>query len=127
MGNGTSIGRVRGLGSARAGAHTWLMERLSGLAVLATAIWLVVSLLLLPNLQYAAVREWAAEPVSAIALGLLIVALFWHTKLGLQVLIEDYVHEAANKLAALIALSLFTYAGAAFGLYCVVRLALGGA
>ena len=126
MGNGTSIGRVRGLGSAKTGAHHWLVQRWTAVGNLVLIAYLAISLLLLPNLGYQAVSEWIASPVSAVAMALLIVSTFWHARLGLQVFIEDYVH-GANRLAALIALNLIVFAGAAFGLLCIVRLALGGA
>ncbi|MGH6787114.1 MAG: succinate dehydrogenase, hydrophobic membrane anchor protein [Novosphingobium sp.] len=126
MGNGTSLGRVRGLGSARAGAHHWLMERLSGLAALLVSVWLVVSLLLLPNFAFATVREWASGPVQAVSLVLLVLTLFWHTRLGLQVLIEDYVHQPANKLAAMVLLNAFVWGGAAIGLWFIAELTIFG-
>jgi succinate dehydrogenase / fumarate reductase, membrane anchor subunit len=127
MGNGTSIGRVRGLGSAHNGSHHWLLQRFTAIGNLVLVIWLVVSLLLLPNLGYATVREWIARPIPATAMALLIVSTFWHARLGMQVLFEDYIHTAANKFAVMAALNLATFGGAAFGLFCVVRLALGGA
>jgi succinate dehydrogenase / fumarate reductase membrane anchor subunit len=126
MGNGTSIGRVRGLGSAKSGTHHWLLQRWTAIGNLVLVAYLAVSLLLLPNLGHAAVSEWIARPVPAVALALLIVSTFWHARLGLQVFIEDYLQDA-NRLAAMIALNLVTFAGAAFGLLCIVRLALGGA
>jgi succinate dehydrogenase / fumarate reductase membrane anchor subunit len=126
MGNGTSIGRVRGLGSARTGAHHWLVQRWTAIGNLVLVAYLAVSLLLLPNLAYQAVAEWIASPVPAAAIALLIVSTFWHARLGLQVFIEDYLQDA-NRIAALIALNLITFAGAAFGLLSIVRLALGGA
>jgi len=126
MGNGTSIGRVRGLGSAKEGTHHWLLQRWTAIGNLVLLTYLAVSLLLLPNLGYQAVAEWIASPVPAAALALLIVSTFWHARLGLQVFIEDYVH-GGNRLAALIALNLVTFGGAAFGLLSIVRLALGGA
>jgi succinate dehydrogenase / fumarate reductase membrane anchor subunit len=126
MGNGTSIGRVRGLGSAKEGTHHWLLQRWTAIGNLVLLTYLAVSLLLLPNLGYQAVSEWIASPVPAAALALLIVSTFWHARLGLQVFIEDYVH-GGNRLAALIALNLVTFGGAAFGLLSIVRLALGGA
>jgi succinate dehydrogenase / fumarate reductase membrane anchor subunit len=126
MGNGTSIGRVRGLGSAKTGAHHWLLQRWTAIGNLVLVAFLAVSLLMLPGLGYQAVREWIASPVPAVAVALLIVSTFWHARLGLQVFIEDYVH-GANRLAALIALNLIVFAGAAFGLLSIVRLALGGA
>ena len=126
MGNGTSIGRVRGLGAARTGSHHWLLQRFTAVGNLLLVLWLGVSLLLLPNFSYPAVTEWIARPVPATAMALLIVSAFWHARLGMQVMIEDYVH-GANRVAAIVALNLAAFAGAAFGLICVIRLALGGA
>ncbi len=126
MGNGTSIGRVRGLGSAHSGAHHWLMQRLTAIGSLVLVPWLLFSLITLPNLHYETVHEWLARPVPATAMGLLVVTSFWHGRLGMQVMIEDYVHEHANKFAVMTLLNLAAFAGAAFGLFCVVRIALGG-
>ncbi|MEQ1542679.1 MAG: succinate dehydrogenase, hydrophobic membrane anchor protein [Novosphingobium sp.] len=125
MGNGTNIGRVRGLGSAHSGAHHWLVQRFTAIGNLVLGLWLLFTLLGLNDLHYATVREWIMRPVPATALGLFVLSTFWHARLGLQVLIEDYVHEHANKFAVMALLNLATFAGAAFGLLCVVRLALG--
>ena len=125
MGNGTSIGRVRGLGSAKSGAHHWLLQRFTAIGNLVLVLWLVASILMLPNLHYASVIEWIVKPVPATAMALLVLSTFWHARLGLQVVVEDYVHEHANKFACIAALNLAAFAGAAFGLFCVVRLALG--
>jgi succinate dehydrogenase / fumarate reductase membrane anchor subunit len=127
MGNGTSIGRVRGLGASHSGSHHWLIIRYTAIGSLLLTVWLAVSLLMLPNLGYPAVREWLAKPVPATALALFIIVNIWHARLGLQVVMEDYVHDDANKFASLVALNLVAFAGAAFGLFCVLRLALGGA
>lgn len=125
MGNGTSIGKVRGLGSAHSGAHHWLVQRFTAIGNLVLVVWFVASIALLPNLNYATVIEWITRPVPATALALMVICTVWHARLGVQVLIEDYVHEHANKFAALAALNLSAFAAAAFGLFCVVRLALG--
>ncbi len=127
MGNGTSIGRVRGLGSAHNGAHHWLVIRYTAIGSLLLTVWFAVSLLLLPNYSFDTVREWIMRPVPATALGLFVLVNIWHARLGIQVVLEDYVHEDANKFAGIVALNLITFAAAAFGLFCVVRLALGGA
>jgi len=127
MGNGTSIGRVRGLGAAHSGSHHWLIIRYTAIGSLLLTVWFGVSLLLLPNLSHATVLEWLSRPVPAIAMGLFILVNIWHARLGIQVVIEDYVHEQANKFACITALNLAAFAGAAFGLFCVIRLALGGA
>lgn len=125
MGNGTNIGKVRGLGSAHSGAHHWLVQRFTAIGNLVLGLWLLFTLLGLHDLHYATVREWIVRPVPATALGLFLLSTFWHARLGMQLLIEDYVHESANKFAAMALLNLATFAGAAFGLLCVVRLALG--
>ncbi|NNC60387.1 MAG: succinate dehydrogenase, hydrophobic membrane anchor protein [Erythrobacter sp.] len=130
MGNGTSIGRVRGLGSAREGAHHWLLQRFTAIGNLVLMLWLITSFALLPDLTYPTVREWLAQPLSAAAMALLLVSVFWHARLGLQVLIEDYVHEAGSKFALVVLLNLAAIAGAVFGVFCVIRIALtplGGA
>jgi len=127
MGNGTSIGRVRGLGSAHSGTHHWLLQRFTAVGNLLLVLWLVGSLILLPDSGYASVREWLSAPVAATLMGLLVISTIWHARLGLQVVVEDYVHEHANKFAAMVALNLAAFAAAAFGLVCVIRLALGGA
>ena len=127
MGNGTSIGRVRGLGSAKTGSHHWLLQRFTAIGNLVLVLWFVVSLLMMPNFSYDGVREWIARPIPATAMALLIVSTFWHARLGMQVMFEDYVHDNANKFAVLALLNLAAFGGAAFGLFCVIRLALGGA
>jgi succinate dehydrogenase / fumarate reductase membrane anchor subunit len=127
MGNGTSIGRVRGLGSAKHGPHHWLMQRFTAIGNAVLISWLMVSLLLMPNFHYATVHAWAARPLSATALGLMIICAFWHGKLGMQVMMEDYVHDHGSKFALMAVLNLAAFAGAAFGLISVIRIALGGA
>ncbi len=127
MGEGTSIGKVRGLGSAHSGSHHWLLQRFTAVGNLLLLLWLVASLLMLPNLSYPTVIEWIARPVPATAMALLIVTTFWHARLGMQVALEDYVHTPANKFAVFALLNFAAFGGAAFGLFCVIRLALGGA
>jgi succinate dehydrogenase / fumarate reductase membrane anchor subunit len=127
MGNGTSIGRVRGLGPSHQGAHHWLLQRFTAVGNLLLVLWFVASLILLPNLGYATVSEWIAKPLSAFAMALLIISTFWHARLGLQVLAEDYIHTPGNKFAVLLLLNLAAVGGGAFGVFCIVRLALGGA
>lgn len=127
MGNGTSIGRVRGLGSAHSGAHHWLVQRFSAIGNLVLGLWLIISLITLPDYDFKTVREWISGGIPATAMALLVVSAFWHARLGIQVLIEDYVHEHANKFACMALLNLSAFAGSAFGLFSIVRLALGAA
>lgn len=126
MGNGTSIGRVRGLGPAHEGAHHWLLQRFTAIGNVVLMSWLLVSLVMLGDFSHARVAEWLAQPVSATAMILLLISLFWHARLGLQVLIEDYIHEAGSKFALIAALNLATIGGGAFGIFSVAALAFGG-
>jgi succinate dehydrogenase / fumarate reductase, membrane anchor subunit len=123
---GTSLGRVRGLGSAGHGAHHWLMQRITALGNVVLGVWLFVSLLLGDFSTHSAARGWVADPMVALPLMLFLVCVFYHLKLGLQVLIEDYVHGEAGRLVALVALNFFVFAGAAYGIFAVLRVALAG-
>lgn len=124
MGNGTQIGRVRGLGSAHHGAHHWLMQRVTAVGNLVSVGFLVISLATMPNLSYGAVSGWIAEPIPALMMALLVVTTFWHARMGLQVVVEDYVPDTGSRFGVTILLNLVMFAGAAFGLICIARLAL---
>ena len=124
MGNGTSLGKVRGLGSAHEGAHHWLVQRFTAIGNLVLMIWLGASIVMLPDLGYGTVSKWLSAPVPATAMVLLIVSTFWHARLGLQVLVEDYVQEAGMKFGVTALLNLAAIGGGAFGIFAVVRLAL---
>jgi succinate dehydrogenase / fumarate reductase, membrane anchor subunit len=126
MGNGTSIGRVRGLGSAHHGAHHWLVQRTTAIGNLVMMSWLLVSLVMLTDFSYDTVSGWIAQPIVAVPMILLIVSLFWHARLGLQVVIEDYIHNTGSKFALISALNLATIGGGAFAIFSVAVLALGG-
>ncbi len=126
MGNGTSIGKVRGLGSAHHGAHHWLLQRFTAIGNLVLSIWLLVSLVVLPDLQYETVTTWLAQPIPATAMILLIITTFWHARLGLQVLIEDYVRDTGTKFGVFALLNIAVIGGGAFAIFSVARLALGG-
>ena len=125
MTKGTEIGRVRGLGSAHHGAGHWLLMQATSAGSLITCAYLVVSFLLLADLSYATVSVWLAGLGPSLALALLIVSVFWHARLGMQVMIEDYVDHPGRRFAAILALNLATFAGAAFGLLCLVRIGMG--
>jgi succinate dehydrogenase / fumarate reductase membrane anchor subunit len=122
----TPIGRVRGLGSARSGAHHWWLERLTSISTLLLFVWFVVSLLRMPSLDYQSVAEWLAEPLVAVPMLLLIVSTFWHLKLGLQVVIEDYVHEEGMKFFSVTVLNFFAIALGALAFFSVLKIAFGG-
>jgi succinate dehydrogenase / fumarate reductase membrane anchor subunit len=126
MGNGSEIGRVRGLGSAKHGSKHWIDQRLTAIGNLLLTSWLVLSLILLPNFEYATLAVWLSQPSVAVPMMLMLISIFMHVRLGLQVLIEDYVHDEGNKLAALTLLNFYVIGGAAFGLFMVAKHAFAG-
>ena len=126
MGNGTSIGRVRGLGAAHHGAHHWLVQRTTAIGNVVLMAWLLASLVMLRDFSHAGVTQWLAQPISAVSMMLLVVCLFWHARMGVQVMIEDYVHDTGSRFAALSALNLAVFGGGAFALFSIAALAFGG-
>jgi succinate dehydrogenase / fumarate reductase membrane anchor subunit len=102
MSRRSPLGRVRGLGSAKEGVGHWWAQRLTALALVPLALWFVGSVAMMTGAGYETVRAWAASPVVAGLLILLIVATFYHMALGLQVVVEDYVGREGVKVAALI-------------------------
>jgi succinate dehydrogenase / fumarate reductase membrane anchor subunit len=99
------LGRVRGLGSAKEGVGHWWAQRLTSLALVPLSVWFVASVVALTGADYTSVRDWIGSPPVAGLLVLLIVTTFYHGALGLQVVIEDYVHHEGAKLAALLAVN----------------------
>ncbi len=125
MGTGTELGRVRGLGAAKSGVGHWWHQRVTAIGNLVLMLWFVFSLVRLPVLDYPTVVLWLRQPVAAIPMLLLIVSVFYHFRLGVQVFIEDYLHEEGGKLAALLALNFYALGGAAAAVFCVFKIALG--
>lgn len=126
MGAGTDLGRVRGLGAAKDGVHHWWLQRVTAVANIVLMLWFIFSLVRLPALDYSSVTLWLRQPVAAVPMLLLIVSVFWHFRLGVQVFIEDYVHGPA-RIIAMLALSFYTLAGAAAAVFAVFKIALGAA
>jgi len=127
MGSGTGIGRVRGLGSAKHGSHHWLVQRMTALGNLVLFLWFIASLLMLPALDHKSVVAWLSSPIAAVPMMLLLVSVFWHLRIGMQVMIEDYVHDDALRVLSLVLLNFYAIGGAALGIFAVARIAFGGA
>lgn len=126
MGTGTGIGRVRGLGSAKFGGAHWATERLISLATLPLFVWLLVSLLRLPDLSHGTVVQWLASPLNAVAMLLLIATTFVHLKQGMQVVLDDYVHDEGTRVLTNIVLVFLTVAGGAAAAFAVLQIAFRG-
>jgi succinate dehydrogenase / fumarate reductase, membrane anchor subunit len=97
------LGRARGLGSARAGSNHWWGQRLSAVALVPLTIWFIFSVIHLAGASHQAVIQWMG-PWHMGLMGALVIATFYHMSLGLQVVIEDYVHHDQVKLAAVLAI-----------------------
>ena len=126
MGSGTNIGKVRGLGSANHGAHHWIIQRVTAVGNLALIAWLLISLLRLPNYEHELLAGWLSSPLVAVPMMLMLVSIFWHLRLGLQVLIEDYVPDHGLKFGIIILLNFFAIGGAALGIFAVAKVAFTG-
>lgn len=122
----TPIARARGLGTARAGVGHWKMLRLTSIANVLLVPWFMFSAVALSGSGYQQVRAWLASPVSASLMILLIIAAFYHAQLGLQVVVEDYVHHEGAKLASLAVLGLILFALAVACIVAVLTVASGG-
>lgn len=130
MSRRTPLARVLGLGSAKDGVGHWWAQRLSALALLVLGVWFVIALLGLSadgRLDHAAVTAWIALPWVTIALTLLLAVGAYHSELGVQVVVEDYVHHDWVKLALLIGSKFAHLALAVAGVYAVLRIGFGGA
>ena len=125
MGTGTSIGRVRGLGSAKEGTHHWFNQRLTAGSNLFLMLWFAIAIARLPGYDLATVRGWLHSPWAAIPMILLIVSVFYHFRMGLQVVIEDYQH-GEHRVVAMVLLNFFTIAAAAIAIFAILKVAFAG-
>ena len=120
------LGRVLGLGSAKSGAGHWWAQRLTAVAMVPLGLWFVFALLGLQHGNYQMVAAWVAEPVNAILLILFSLTLIYHSSLGLQVVIEDYVHGAA-KVLTLVTMQFVHVIMAVGAVYAILVVSLGAA
>jgi succinate dehydrogenase / fumarate reductase membrane anchor subunit len=121
----SALGRVRGLGSAKEGVDHWWRQRLTAIALVPLGIWFVVGAIGLVGADFNGAADWVANPFNAVLLLLLIFATFQHAELGLQVVIEDYIHAEPAKMVLLV---LTKFVCLALGVACafsVVRITLG--
>src|SRR5690348_10019596 len=120
------LGRAIGLGSAKSGAEHWWAQRVSAVALIVLGLWFAAALIAHAGAEHAAVVAWLKDPISAILMLLLIAGTFYHAALGLQVVIEDYVHSEWLKVSSLVAMRLISMGLAVAGIFAVLRIAFGG-
>ena len=122
----TALHNVRGLGSAKSGTQHWWMQRVTALALLPLMLWLAWSMARLSGLDYDAALAWVRSPITSVLLISTVLALVYHAKLGLQVVIEDYVHAEGVKFISLIALKFVALLLALASILAVLRISLAG-
>lgn len=121
----TPLGRVLGYGSAKEGTGHWWTQRLSAAALVLLGGWFAVSLALLPGFGHEAVLEWLRRPSVAVLALLLVLTAAWHSHLGVQVVVEDYVHKPFAKIVVLVASRFVHAAAAVVGIVAVLRILFG--
>jgi len=122
----TPLGRARGLGSAKRGTGHWLAQRVTAVALIPLSLWFVISVMIYLRADYGTVLNWMHSPVVAVLLVLLVATLYYHAYLGLQTVIEDYVHDEWLKVSTLVLLKFICILLAAAGIFAVLRVAFGG-
>ena len=122
----TPLGRVRGLGSAKEGTNHFWEQRLTAIALVPLSIWLAVSIAQVAGAGHQEVAVWLGQPLSGLAMILFLLVGFFHFKLGLQVVIEDYVHGEATKITLLILNTFVSVVLALAGVVSVLKLMFGG-
>ena len=121
----TPLARARGLGSAREGVHHWWAQRLTAIALIPLVVWFAISLVMMSGADYGAVRAWIGSPAVMVLLILTIAIGLHHGQLGLQVVIEDYVHGHGAKLALIVAVRFIAVLFGLAAIVAVLRIGLG--
>jgi succinate dehydrogenase / fumarate reductase membrane anchor subunit len=119
------LGRVRGLGSAKEGVNHWWAQRLTAVALVPLVLWFVASVIGMIGAPLEVFRAWVRNPIDGVLLVALIVATFHHAQLGMQVVIEDYVHGEGTKLVSLLLIKAAALLLGLISIWAVVKLAFG--
>ena len=120
------LGRVLGFGSAKEGVEHWWRQRTTALLLVPLTLWFVIAVIGLVGADRAAMVAWMHNPMAAVLMILLIVVSFYHAALGLQVVIEDYIHGEAAKLITLVVMRLLCVLFVLRGVLAVLKLAFVG-
>jgi succinate dehydrogenase membrane anchor subunit len=121
----TSLGKVAGLGAAKEGAHHWWVQRVSSVALVLLTLWFVAAVVHLGSFDYAIVHAWLAKPVNAVLMLLLSTTAIYHSQLGIQVVLEDYVNHHGAKLTVLMLVNFVHLLLAALAAFAILRVAFG--
>ncbi len=119
------LSRVLGMGSAKDGTAHWWAQRVTAIALVPLTLWLAFSLLTLPDLYFETVRTWLSVPISGFLAVLLVAVLSYHSYLGTQVIVEDYVAAAGAKVLILLLLKFLYVLCAGIGIFAILRVVFG--
>jgi succinate dehydrogenase / fumarate reductase membrane anchor subunit len=119
------LGRAIGLGSAKEGVEHWWAQRITAIALVPLSLWFVSAVIALIGADLETVQNWVSQPLAAILLVLLLIAMFYHLSLGIQVVIEDYVHTELARLGLVVVVRLLSFGFAVAGIFAVLSIALG--
>jgi len=119
------LGRVLGLGSAKGGSGHWYSQRITAVALVILGLWFVASLKMLGSVHYEAVVAWLRAPFSAVMALLLVVVTAYHSLLGLQVIVEDYVADKGTRVVVLVAIKFALVTATLIGVLAILRIAFG--
>ena len=121
----TPLARVLGLGSAKDGVDHWWWQRLTAIAIVPLGIWFVWSVVRLAGADHVEAAAWLQSPLNASLFLFFVIAGFWHASLGLQVVVEDYIHTEWMKMAVLIVIKLLVALFSMIAALLVLRIFLG--
>lgn len=119
------IGRVLGHGAAKEGVAHWWSQRVTSVALVFLGLWFIAALLSLDDLSYTLVTAWLAKPVNAVLMTLLIATTVYHSLLGVQVVVEDYISGKGAKVVVLLISKFLHVALGALGIFAILKIAFG--
>ena len=122
----SDLGRVRGLGSSKNGTSHWWAQRVTAVALIPLSIWFVFSVIHLVGIDRVGLKTWLNAPGSFVLMALFSIALFYHMQLGVQVVIEDYVHNEKNKVVLLVFNKLLAVFLVVSNITALMKIAFGG-
>ena len=120
----SDLGRVRGLGTAKEGVHHWWMQRLTAIALIPLTLWFIISIASLNSANYAETVNWLSIPLVSIFMILLVSSTLYHALLGVQVVVEDYIHHEGCKFLLLISLKFIFLVLGVIAVFSLLKIAL---
>lgn len=120
------LSKAKGLGSAKEGLHHWMVQRFTGIALVPLSLWFMWSMTCLNGAEYAEVVAWLQRPANAVSMALFVGVALYHSALGVQVVMEDYIHHEGFRIIKIIGQKFVHYFLAALGVFSVLQVAFGG-